>query len=188
MISEAPFAAVLDYEGTANNNRKIYDFKGDYFNSGFFSATRRFSESYFDRVIACVDHPLRGGCIEQSWMSKTLHTFGLGYEILDRKYNYLLNAPGWKMPADVIHVHYAGIEQKALLPGANNMPFRIETEDYLLTNDRLVCRKGISPNDLWKKHGIHGEVLGALPSTSIMLCGRLVGCRVYRIVAFKEGQ
>jgi len=184
-LSEEPFAAVLDIEQTAAKNRANHSRYGEirnYFNVGYFSATRS-SIGLFEKVIREYNNPNNRGCDEQTWIS--YHANDFICEILDRKYNWLVGA-GWPIIGDEIHFHYAGLERKGdLHPEIFKKPFRIEREDYIITESYLWTRKGYSCMDVWSKERIVGTVLAQLPATSIKLAGVDCVVRVYQIAAMR---
>lgn len=182
-ISEADFSGVLDYEDTAVSDKKHFHFEGSYFNVGFFTA-RRVTEGLFEKVISQFDNPVNGGCEEQAWISKIVGNVG-NVEVLDRKYNFLHSAPGWVVNPDIVHYHFAGFERKWMMPGAELTPFRIETEDYILTEHSFIARKGVTPNNIWRKHGIQGVIMKSLPNTDGIIKGKKMAIRSFEVVALQ---
>lgn len=70
--ASAPFSARLDKDGIGDNERgthAIFNGIRDYFNNGFFIATRE-SMPVFTLAQKEVLNPVHGHCIEQTWMNK----------------------------------------------------------------------------------------------------------------------
>ncbi len=103
--STAPYAARLDTESTAANERQsspLFNGIKDYFNNGFFVATRA-SLPVFEQIQHHLLHPERGFCTEQTWANKCVDEL-CGLTVLPASIAYIVDCE--PEPDDVIFRHY----------------------------------------------------------------------------------